>query len=86
MMTLECYLVWYRGSNNEHDIVVGTANKWSIAKSMAENLYASKKKMDGIEELSTGVTRVEFGTLYMKQKPKGRWQILPIMSVDTPAW
>ena len=86
MMTLECYLVWFRCPDDEHDIVVGTANKWSIAKSMAENLYASKKTIDGIKELSTGVTRVEFGTLYMKQKPKGRWQILPLMSVDTPSW
>lgn len=85
-MTLECYLVWYRGPKDIHDIVVGSSNKWSSAKTMAEDLYASKKMIDDVKELSTGITRVEFGTLYIKQKPKGRWQILPLMSVDTPSW
>ena len=83
---MQCFLVWYRLPKSKQDVVVGAAHSWAKAKAMAEQLYGTKKMMDKVEELATGVSLYEFGTLYMKQKPKGRWQILPLMSVDTPSW
>ena len=85
-MMMQCFVVWYRTPKLNRDIIVGAAHSWTKAKEMAEKLYGAKKTMDKVEELSTGVSLLEYGTLYMKQKPKGRWQVLPLMSVDTPSW
>jgi hypothetical protein len=85
-MTLQCYLIWFRKKGDDHDRIVGTASKWPLAKKMAEDLYAIKANIDGHKEISTGISLFDFGSMYVNQPPKGRWQILPIMSVNVPVW
>jgi len=85
-MNLQCYLIWFRLKDDDHDRIVGAASKWSLAKKMAEELYAMKTNIDGHKSVSTGTSLFDFGSMYVNQPPKTRWQILPIMSVNEPTW
>ena len=75
-MSPDVYLVWYRGKEDRQDRYVGVAFKWEQAKTMAEDLYSIKKRIDKIEEPITGVSLLECGALYTSKLPKSRWQIL----------
>ena len=82
-MNHSIYLVWYKNNKSSAERVGGFAYTWTHAKTMAEGLYAIKKRVDKQQEAITGISLLECGDLYTVKQPKQKWQILPVMVVLT---
>ena len=70
------YLVFYRTTTSQSDIVVGMARNWPRAERMAENLFLDLKSRK-IDISMTGVKRVEHGKLYKDEECSLRWSVVP---------
>ncbi len=75
------YAVWYQNASSTKERVVGISSSWDTAHDMAKRLYSIKKKVDGMENISTGIFFLEDSILYTSSKPR-RWQITPLLSSD----
>ena len=72
------FAVWFKSLDQEETIVGITTSK-KDAYRMAKDLYAIKKNIDGLEQVSTGIDMMELGKLYTSAKPK-RAQVTPLLT------
>ena len=72
------FAVWFQTADQEESIVGITTVKKDAYK-MARDLYAIKKNIDGIDQVSTGVYLMEPGKLYTSVKAK-RAQVTPLLT------
>lgn len=82
-MNHSIYLIWYKNNKSSAEKAAGFSYTWEHAKTMAEGLYAIKKKVDKQLDVITGISLLECGELYTVKQPKQKWQILPVMVVLT---
>ncbi len=72
------FAVWYTEAGSTEQ-VVGLSKDRKRAYDMARDLYAVKKKIDNLQDLTTGVSLMVDGVLYTSSKPK-RAQVLPLLT------
>lgn len=75
--------VWYSDQSTcGREIVSGLANDWTTAQLLAKRLYTIRRKLDGIDAVSTGIFFFKSGELYTGRIPD-RWQIMPLLTSNT---
>ena len=82
-MTPDIYLVWYKENKSTLERTAGFAYTWAVAEQMAKDLYSIKIRIDKSENISTGISLLQAGSLYTLAVPKRKWQILPLLSILT---
>ena len=75
---MNIFAVWFKVPDQE-EVVVGITSSKKDAYKMARDLYAIKKNIDGIDQVSTGVYMMESGKLYTSVKAK-RAQVTPLLT------
>ena len=75
---MNIFAVWFKAPDQE-EMVVGITSSKKDAYKMARDLYAIKKNIDGIDQVSTGVYMMESGKLYTSVKAK-RAQVTPLLT------
>ena len=75
---MNIFAVWFKVPDQE-EMVVGITSSKKDAYKMARDLYAIKKNIDGIDQVSTGVYMMESGKLYTSVKAK-RAQVTPLLT------
>lgn len=81
-MNSSIYLVWWKKDGRSSiERSAGFAYSWSHAKTMAEGLYAIKKKIDKQDDVIIGISLLDCGELYTTKQPRQKWQVFPLMMV-----
>ena len=75
---MKIFAVWFKTPDNG-EMIVGISTDKREAYKMARDLYTIKKKIDGKENVSTGVYMMEQGKLYTSAKAK-RAQVTPLLT------
>ena len=73
--TVDCYVVWYRLSDDDVDRIRGVARNWKRAERMASNLKLWLKASEKSSEIIVGVKRGEHGKLYDDEELSLRWTV-----------
>ena len=72
------FAVWYADKDSIQRIV-GMSRDKSKAYKMARDLYSIKTKIDKLENVSTGVSKMVDGTLYTSSTPQSA-QVTPLLT------
>ena len=77
------YCIWYLDkSTHGREVISGVADSWTSAELLARRLYTIRKKVDLIENVSTGIFLFMANELYTG-RPPARWQVMPLLTSNT---